>query len=298
MSSPRLYSLLFVLLLVICFTIAAKLEPQFQMMPLSRADGDIFKITLGEGRALFANEFYVKADAYYHSGYYPTIFDNKQNFETPHMAADTGAVAIKNKGSDEASFRGAPLDWIDAFSRHFYPNRHTHLDEGGANNELGDSEEVGEILPWLKLSADLDPHNVQIYVVTAYWLRTKMHKDAEAQSFLREGMRNNPDSYEILYELGRLYDESFHDYARARNVWELAVDKWSKQGDDVKKENRIIYEQITTHLAELEAKQGNVPRAIHWFEEAKSVSLTPGMLDERISELQHKPAAQTNAPAK
>ncbi|HEU5396053.1 MAG TPA: hypothetical protein VFV81_02730, partial [Verrucomicrobiae bacterium] len=123
--NPRLLILLLLLLLIACFSIACSLEPRFQAMPLSRSDGDIFKITLGEGRALFANEFYVKADEYYHSGYYPSIFDNRTAFETPHMAADTGAVNSKNKG-DEQGFRGAPLDWIDAFGRHFYPNRHTH----------------------------------------------------------------------------------------------------------------------------------------------------------------------------
>lgn len=264
-------------------------------MPWSRADGDLFKITLGEGRALLANEFYVKADAYYHSGYYPTIFDNRQNFETPHMAADTGAVVSKNKGEDAASFRDAPRDWIDSFSRHFYPNRHTHLDEGGAGGELGDSDEVGEILPWLKISAELDPHNVQTYVVTAYWLRTKMHKDAEALAFLREGLRNNPNSYEILYELGRLYDESLHDESHARGVWELALQKWAKLTPDEMKENRLFFEQITTHLGELESQQENLPQAIHWFEAAKTVSLTPHVLQKRIEDLQQKMAGLTNA---
>jgi tetratricopeptide (TPR) repeat protein len=297
MISSRIYFLLFVALLIVSFGIASKLEPQFQAMSLSRADGDIFKITLGEGRALLANEFYVKADSYYHSGYYPTIFDNRQNFETPHMAADTGAVASKNKGEEDENFRSAPLDWIDSFSRHFYPNRHTHLDEGGATGDLSESSDVREILPWLKISAELDPHNVQTYVVTAFWLRTKMHKDTEAQAFLRDGLRNNPDSYEILYELGRLYDESYHDIVRARNVWELAVQKWSKLDLDARKENRIIFEQISTHLGELESNQDNLQQAIRWFEAAKIVSLTPDALQKRIDELQQKMTDQTNSPA-
>ena len=55
---------------------------------------------------------------------------------------------------------------------------HTHL-EGG--NER-------EILPWLRLSAELDPQRVETYTVAAYWLRA-VGKMVEAEHFLREGLR-------------------------------------------------------------------------------------------------------------
>jgi hypothetical protein len=93
---------------------------------------NFFSLLLGDSSRMFANSFFVKADAYYHSGYYPTIFDNNAAFQTPHMAEDTGAVNSKNQG-EETSFIGPPRDWIDAFGRHFFPDRHTHLDEGGAD---------------------------------------------------------------------------------------------------------------------------------------------------------------------
>src|SRR5207249_8925519 len=108
-------------------------------------------------------------------------FDNRQAFQTPHMAEDTGAVGGNNEG-DENRFLGTPHDWIDAFSRQFFPSMHTHLDEGGAtghtaaSGDLGDSSEVREILPWLRLSAAFDPDCVETYTVTAYWLRQKMGK--------------------------------------------------------------------------------------------------------------------------
>ncbi len=84
---------------------------------------------------------------------------------------------------------GTPRDWLDAFGRHFIPNRHTHLDEGGAAGDLSGSDQVREILPWLKLSTELDPQNVQNYTVTAYWLRQRMHKTDEANQVLLEGLR-------------------------------------------------------------------------------------------------------------
>ena len=298
MNSPRIIFLLLLALLVFCFGLAAQLSPQFQSWRGSRSGGDLFNVVLGDSRRMFAQSFYVKADAYYHSGYYPTMFDNKEAFQTQHMAEDTGAVNSNNHG-DEESFLGPKRNWIDAFGRHFFPDRHTHLDEGGPTDDLSGSENVREILPWLKLSADLDPDNPQTYTVTAYWLRERMHKVAEADVFLHEGLRNNPDSYDILFELGRLYDESYHDTARARNVWEEAVRKWMKLDADAQSDNKLVFEQITTHLAQLEENAGNLPRAIDWLHAAQKVSLTPDVLQKRIDDIQKKMAALIPvAPAK
>jgi len=297
MNSPRTFFLLLIALLVFCFGLAADLAPQFQALEYRRHQSDnFFSLLLGDSSRMFANSFFVKADAYYHSGYYPTIFDNNEAFKTPHMAEDTGAVASHNQG-EETSFMGPPRDWIDSFGRHFIPNRHTHLDEGGPTDDLSTSDNVREILPWLKLSAKLDPDNVQTYTVTAFWLGERMHKTAEANEVLLEGLRNNPDSADILFALGRLYDENYHDASRARNVWELAVRKWLALGPAEQKENRLIFEQTTTHLAKLEEDAGNLPHALDWFHAAQKVSETPDAIQRQIDALQKKIAAQTNAPA-
>jgi tetratricopeptide (TPR) repeat protein len=295
MNSPRTIFLLLLALLVFCFGVAAQLSPQFQAARWSRSTGDIFNVVLGDSRRMFAQSFYVKADAYYHSGYYPTMFDNNEAFKTAHMAADTGAVNSKNHG-DEEGFLGPRRNWIDAFGRHFFPDRHTHLDEGGPADDLSGSDNVREILPWLKLSADLDPDNPQTYTVTAYWLRERMHKVAEAEVFLHEGLRQNPDSYDILFELGRLYNESYHDTNRARNVWELAVKKWMKLDPETQKDNRLVFEQIATQLGQLEEKSGKLARAIDWFRAAQKASITPGALQLRIDELQKKLSAPNSVP--
>jgi len=297
MNSPRTLFLLLFALLVFCFGLAANLQPRFQSLENRRRQPDnFFNLLLGDSSRMFANSFFVKADEYYHSGYYPTIFDNNEAFKTPHMAEDTGAVDSKNHGEEE-KFMGAPRDWIDAFGRHFIPNRHTHLDEGGPTDDLSTSDNVREILPWLKLSAKLDPDNVQTYTVTAYWLRSRMDKVAEANQVLLEGLRNNPDSYEILFELGRLYDEDYHDHDRARNVWELAVRKWSGLKPEDMNDNRDIFEKITTHLGELEKNAGNWTPALNWFQAAQKVSLIPGSLQQQMDEIKAKMAVQTNAPA-
>jgi tetratricopeptide (TPR) repeat protein len=299
MNSSRTSILLLIALLVLSFGLAADLQPQFVAWPGSRADGDIFKITLGESRRLFANEFYTKADAYYHSGFYPTIFDNNDAFKTAHMAEDTGAVHSKNHGEEE-SFMGPPIDWIEAFGRHFFPDRHTHLDEGGPQDDLSSSDSIREILPWLKLSTDLDPQNVQNYTVTAYWLRQRMHKTDEADQVLLEGLHENPGSCDILFELGRLYAESYHDTNRAENVWAAAAKNWKpvKGDDDTVAANNFIFEKITTQLGETERNAGHWQAAIDWFEKAKNVSRTPEALQAQIDEAKKmsvSPPGSTNS---
>src|ERR1700690_4399759 len=148
MNSAKTPWLLLIALLIFCFGLAANLHPQFQALENSpRQSDNFFSLLLGDSSRIFANSFFVKADAYYHSGFYPTIFDNNEGFKTPHVAEDTGAVTSHNSGGEDVNFMGPPRDWLDAFGRHFIPNRHTHLDEGGPTDDLRTSDNVREILP-------------------------------------------------------------------------------------------------------------------------------------------------------
>src|SRR5437588_5679833 len=126
------------------------------------------------------------------------------------MTAREGSTEVEEH-ERKMNFLGAPRDWIERFGRHFLITEHTHL-EGGKERE---------ILPWLKLSAELDPQRIDTYTVAAYWL-TRLNKPDDAEKFLREGLRNNPNSYELLFELGRLDYDTYHNAARARNVWQAA----------------------------------------------------------------------------
>ena len=303
MKTTRPFVLLLLLLAVFCSGLAARIDRWFMGWPGNHEDSlNPLDVMIGDGQKLFAGSFYREADVYYHSGFYPTIFDNRGAFETPHMAEDTGAVASHNQGG-EGGFLGPPLDFIDAFNRHFTPNRHSHLDEGGPTEDLSKSREVREILPWLKISSELDPENVQTYIVTAYWLRTRMNKVAEGEQVLREGLRHNPDDPQLLYELGRVYYENYHDLQRARNIWESALRGWGKQmagkpdSDKFNFDNKFIVEQLQTHLALLEEAAGNFDAAIAHWKQAKSVSPDPGGLQKHIDDLRQKFVTQTNAPA-
>jgi tetratricopeptide (TPR) repeat protein len=277
------------LLVTLCFTLAVTLGLRVGNPAGRSQSNSAFKLLFGEGQQLFANEFYVMADVYFHSGYYPSIFD-KQEGQSDVLGAVRGQ-SDNDEDTTNVDFFGAPRDWIDRFGNHFRVNQHTHLQDTNAQ----------EILPWLKLAADTNPQMIQTYTVAAYWLRTSIHNPKEAEAFLREGLRNNPGNSEILFELGRLYNEDYHDTNRARNVLMAALRCWEAQSANVKTntEAQLVCEEITMNLAHLEENAGNWPQAIQYLEIAKPVSPAPDAIQKQIDEARQKSTVQSpasNAP--
>ena len=272
------------LLLAACFSVATILQQRASGWSKRAQSNNILKILFGDGRRLFANHFFVQADVSFHSGYYPSIFDQaRAPKDTRHLTAKDGEPAAEEH-EKQMNFLGPPRDWIERFGRHFIITEHTHLE---GNNER-------EILPWLKLSSELDPQKIETYTVAAYWL-LDLGKLKEAEDFLRQGMLNNPDSCEILFELGRLYYKNNHDPARARNVWELALRKWTEQEAARKNPDLFQLGQIAVNLSRLEEKEGNLARAMQLLELSQKASPHPEALQEQIDELKQKLAARPPA---
>lgn len=284
-----------VLLLVICFSLAAALQPRREArlnrgLQTDNALADL----LGESRQWVADYFYTKADIYFHSGYYPSVFDEARQAEVKD--SDVSHPEQTNAPPEEG-FLGPPQDWIDRFSRHFEPARHTHL--GGEN--------VAEMLPWMQLSADLDPHRLQTYIVTSYFLRNYLGRLDDARQFLRAGIRANPDSPELQYELGRLYFENYKDLPHAKNVWLGALKTWNRveapkpektpTGEaerDIRLRGRIY-----DSLANEELEAGRTNQAIAYFKESKPDSPFPDLVQKRIDVLEgnlRRSGGTTNRP--
>lgn len=271
---------------VAVFSLATWIEPWFQGWSGSRtASANLLQVALGDSRRLFARHFYVKADAYFHGGYYPTIYDARPAADAMHMASGTTAGLGSNGACPD--WLGKPRDWLDRFSRHFFPSEHRHLGQpvGGHQDHVHqpgeadhpaeadrDGDEARELLPWLRLSASLDPGRPETYLVAAYWLRTKLGKVDEAERFLREGLRENPGDYEILFELGRIASENRHDPARARNLWELALRRWEETNAGQTDPEILVHAQILSHLAKLEEDAKNYSRALEHLNALHRVS--------------------------
>jgi len=294
----RPYLLLLVLLLTINVSFATRLEPWFQSWSGSRTKSDnLIAVALGDSRRLFARHAFTKADVYLHSGYYPSIFDSKEDFDQAHVAREDAKAGHDDEDGND--FLGKPRDWIDRFSRHFFPSQHTHLGDSSCDDnccsqaregrghdenckhkdhdhsthkgEKGGGEER-ELLPWIRLAAELDPELPETFVVGSFWLRNSLHKPKEAEQFLREGLQANPGEPSILLELGRIYNEEHKDPVRARNVFELALTQWRQREAGKPEPYSFLHEQILIQLADIERKQTNITKAIEYFTELKAVS--------------------------
>src|SRR5262245_12089049 len=88
--------LLYAFLLAGAAALSTWLEPWFQNWAGNRTkSGNVIATALGDSRKLFARHFYVKADAYFHAGYYPSIFDTRAESDKLHMASGTGGTSDK-----------------------------------------------------------------------------------------------------------------------------------------------------------------------------------------------------------
>jgi tetratricopeptide (TPR) repeat protein len=289
--------LILILLLVACFSLAAWLQPRREerLNQGSRTDSGLAAF-LGDGRQMVADYFYVRADIYFHSGYYPSVFDRAREEEVKD--SDVSHPEETN-APPEGGFRGPPQDWIDGFSRHFSPSRHTHL--GG--------RAVAEMLPWMRLSADLDPHRIQTYIVASYFLRNYLGKAGDARDFLRAGLQENPNSPELRYELGRVYFENLNDLPHARNVWLGALRSWDeieapkplKTDTGEGERDRNLHAKILDSLAEEELKAGRTNEAIAYFKQSKLDSPFPAKVQRRIDALEaalHGSGQTQNSPSR
>jgi tetratricopeptide (TPR) repeat protein len=262
------------------FTLATFLEHVLAAHAPRGDDGNsIMEILMGESRRLLASHFFVKADVYFHSGNYPTIFDENLMGNERHMENilvdqhhhehhdDHEHQAGGTAGNDHElpPMTKPSSDFLAQFGEFFRPSRHVHLEEGA---------EVQEILPWLSVSMQLDPHREETYVVAGYWLRALMRRVDEAEAVLRQGWRQNPDSYAILFEYGRLLWLDRRDPVRARNIWELALRKWRQSAAPVETKDPLAYREMLGHLAQLESQTGRLDAALAYLEELYRIAPT------------------------
>lgn len=312
------------LTLTTAFAIATTLQPETRSWRTRSNEGGLMGMLLGDGRQMFANQFTAKADQYFHSGYYPSIFDQRaekqpatdpnhvhdEHCDHDHEAEVSGHVhddacghahdphGACAEGCKHSSHEGHSVeecesktggwdtakDWIAKFGRNFRVTEHTHL-EGAARKEL---------LPWLRISAELDPHQINTYLVGSYWLR-KTQKSAEAEKFIREGLEANNQNCELLAELGQIYLVDRTNTVRAARLFELALQKWDEQEQPKENPNLILLSSLASNLARLEEAQGNLQAAIQYLERARSASPQSEVLARQIEEL--KIQMRSNSPA-
>lgn len=306
------------------FTSATLMEAEFSTVRAAQGNQGAFTKLLGDGRRLFSGQAVAMADVYLHSGFYPSIFDNveakgakaiedtdESNDHSEHKHDEHGNCVHEEKHSEHEhdehgncqhgghvssaedahekamSFMGKPRDPLDALIRNFRVTQHSHLENG----------EEREVIPWLKLAIELDPQAIETYAVTSFWLRKNLKRVEDARDVLREGIRNNPTSFELLFAMGLIYEQDDKNDEKARNIWLAAKRFWEEQSAEAKEASLDSYGKITVNLAHLEREAGNLNLAIKYYELTKLTSPQPQVIQKQIDEIKSKMTGATNSPA-
>jgi len=107
--------------------------------------------------------------------------------------------------------KGAPRHKEEAFHSFFHKWKDAICPAEHAHRE---GNETVEIMPWLRLATQSDPHNIEAYLVASYWLNSDCGRPDLALEAIREAIEKNPGRYELHLELGRIH-LSTDDYESA-----------------------------------------------------------------------------------
>ena len=222
-----------IILIVVMFCLAAYLSELGPERSPNKSSGDsVMANLLGASRAVLSQNLYEKADDYFHFG-----------------MAHTRKEAMSN----------------DPFKRlHEKLNPHIHAHADGRN--------VSEIMPWLKFAIEMDPHNVEAYLVTAYWLSHGGQDTQAALSVLRQAVLNNPNDYRILTERAKIY-MLLHEEQKAKQSLDAALRVWPSNQDPADEQTKMDLSQILTYRAFIYEMDGDAKGALQQYE--RSLALFP-----------------------
>lgn len=235
------------LVLAVLWAAAFSLACELHAYPLMPAlvGEPVISRLLGSSRSAFSEDSILRADEYFHRG-----------------IGHVHPRAITN-------------DLLQAWMRDIRPHGHVHTE--GA--------ELRQIMPWLSLSIRLDPHNVDAYLTTAYWLRTALGSVEQADRLLVEAQRNNPGDYRVLNERARLCFGRADD-ATAAGLLDSALRLWPSRQDPQDQQTRIDKAQMLSYRAFLLELRGEREKAGRYFREALQLNPESSGLARRVAALE------------
>ena len=170
---------------------------------------------LGELRTSMSDIMLIKTERYLDSGvaYVPHLGKSISSISGAANAIDQNQAELEAEGDhsgheDEVTstiiptakedFRG----FIGYLERQIKPWR----DPGDPHQHTNGTE----LLPWYRVITMTDPHNVRAFAIGGFWLKNE-NLD-EGLKFLEEGIKNNPDAFQLRLTLGRLYLEKVKEF--------------------------------------------------------------------------------------
>lgn len=232
---------------VICFTVP-HLGVILDSNPTD-SDLPVFLKVLGESKSILSSFSILQADLYYHNG----VMDKDHRY------------VEKKKGSVKS------INFLPKIEQALKITDHVHLTE----------DQTKEIVPWLFYSTRVDPNNIQGYTLTAYYLAYKFNKAEDAINLLREGVKNNPESWEIYSEIGGIYFKLYKNYVLS----EVYFDKGWKLLKRTKYD-KLEARHVLTLLAFSNEQIGNNERALQSYKKLQELFPKSDYYQERILDLE------------
>jgi tetratricopeptide (TPR) repeat protein len=235
------------------------------MTSTSFRDVPFFMQLLGEGGEILSNLSILQADLYFHGGV--------GHFDKEHKEGlAIGETEEEALGEHECIYahteKPSKANILFRISDEVNVSEHIHLH----------GDEAKEIVPWLYFATRVDPHNILAYTLTSYWVTEKLGKVEEGFDFLKEGLQNNPDSWEINAELGRMYYKYPKDYETAIRYLSRARILMKRAPHDKFQERYVLF-----YLALSYEALGQKREALEIYRYLNTVF--PGAYDRKIKEL-------------
>jgi len=148
-----------------------------------------------------------------------------------------------------------------------------------------DGQSVKEIMPWLWMAIRADPHNVQTYLVAAYWLANEADRPDLALSVLDEARWQNPGNCEIQIERGRIC-LALRRIEAATHAFDAALAFWPGHQDPADQSARHERATALLYRALLHELAGENDAAVRALQEHLSLFPDRTHIAERIRALE------------
>lgn len=160
-----------------------------------------FAAILGEIRASAADFMWVKTEIYMHNGVafkghlnrdeltHTGEIDAHEHHEGDDDDCAHSKTVIPEPAGDYRGFVGTLQRQVQPWQDVKAPHVHTSGDE---------------LLPWYRMLTYSNPHHWRGYMIGTWWLSKKPATRTQAESFIDEGVRNNPNVFQLQLMRGRV----------------------------------------------------------------------------------------------
>lgn len=238
---------IFLLWALVSASIASSVDAFNHVAELEQGSSDtpFFLRAMGEARSIVSAGCVLQADRYFHGGL--------GHYDEEHrggLSIEKGEGAVDEDPEEHTLSEIASLNILTRVAGAIGVTEHVHLKGEG----------LKEIVPWMYYAAEIDPHNVRAYGLVAYYLADRLGKISEALEYLRKGIRENPGSWELNADTGRLYYKHIKDYRTAERYFLRALALLETEQHDKFQERYVL--SFITHTYEA---MGEDQRALPYY---------------------------------